>query len=73
MFQTRTRHTASTFADLRELLGRASAQKSGDELAGVAARSAGERQAARSLLADVPLKTFLDEPLIPYEKTRSRA
>ena len=67
MFQTRLSHTAYTFADLRELLGRASAQKSGDELAGLAARSAGERQAARSLLADVPLKTLLDEPLIPYE------
>jgi len=67
MFQTRLSHTAYTFADLRELLGRASAQKSGDELAGLAARSAGERQAARSLLADVPLKTLLDEPLISYE------
>ena len=67
MFQTRLRHTTYTFADTRELLGRASAQKSGDELAGLAARSAGEREAARRLLADVPLQTLLSEPLIAYE------
>ncbi|GAA4021902.1 ethanolamine ammonia-lyase subunit EutB [Deinococcus rubellus] len=67
MFQTRPGHTAYTFTDVRELLGRASAQKSGDELAGLAARSAGERQAACALLADLPLRTLLDEPLIPYE------
>ena len=67
MFQTRLGHTHFTFADLRELLGRASAQKSGDELAGLAASSAQEREAARALLADVPLKQLLDEPLIPYE------
>ncbi|AWN23450.1 ethanolamine ammonia lyase large subunit [Deinococcus irradiatisoli] len=67
MFQTRLGQTSFAFADLRELLGRASAQKSGDELAGLAARSAQEREAARTLLADVPLRTLLDEPLIPYE------
>ncbi len=57
MFQTRLGHTHFAFADPRELLGRASAQKSGDELAGLAARSGGEREAARSLLADLPLQT----------------
>ncbi|TSA86353.1 ethanolamine ammonia-lyase subunit EutB [Deinococcus detaillensis] len=67
MFQTRLGHTHFAFADTRELLGRASAQKSGDELAGLAARSAQEREAARALLADVPLLALLNEPLIPYE------
>ena len=67
MFQTRLGHTSYAFADLRELLGRASAQKSGDELAGLSASSAQEREAARALLADVPLRRLLDEPLIPYE------
>ena len=67
MFQTKLGHTHFTFADLRELLGRASAQKSGDELAGLAASSTQEREAARALLADVPLRRLLSEPLIPYE------
>jgi len=54
--------------DLRELLAKASPLRSGDELAGLAAASAEERVRARMKLADVPLKTFLDEPIIPYEQ-----
>ena len=41
--------------------------RSGDMLAGVAAESAEENVAAKMRLADVPLKAFLDEALIPYE------
>ena len=52
---------------LRELLAKASPARSGDELAGVAARSAEERARAQMSLAGLPLKAFLDEPLIPYE------
>lgn len=53
--------------NLRELLGKASPARSGDELAGLAAASEEERVRARMSLADVPLKRFLQEPLIPYE------
>ncbi len=54
------------FADLRELFGRANEEKSGDQLAGVAARSERERVAAKIVLADVSLReiaecTFLDD------------
>jgi len=56
-----------TFADLKELLAKASPQRSGDALAGVIAESAAERMAARLILADLPLRRFLDEALIPYE------
>jgi ethanolamine ammonia-lyase large subunit len=52
---------------LRELLAKASPARSGDELAGVAAGSAEERVRAQMALADVPLKRFLAEPLVPYE------
>ncbi|OLP53137.1 ethanolamine ammonia-lyase [Rhizobium rhizosphaerae] len=45
----------------------ASPRRSGDELAGVAAESAERRVAARYALADLPLKHFLDEALVPYE------
>src|SRR4051794_38149315 len=52
------------FADLRELLARANEPKSGDELAGVAARSERERVAAKRALADVRLGEIVDNPLI---------
>jgi len=56
-----------SFESLRELLAKATPARSGDELAGLAAISAEERVAAQLCLADVPLRQFLDEPLIPYE------
>jgi ethanolamine ammonia-lyase large subunit len=55
------------FADLREVMAKATPLRSGDCLAGVAAESARERMAARMVLADTPLSTFLDEALVPYE------
>src|SRR3972149_7848423 len=56
------------FADLKEVLAKASPARSGDALAGVAAETDEERMAARMTLADVPLERFLSEPLIPYEQ-----
>jgi ethanolamine ammonia-lyase large subunit len=56
-----------TFESLKSLMAKASPERSGDQLAGVAATSMEERVAARICLADVPLKTFLEDPLIPYE------
>jgi ethanolamine ammonia-lyase large subunit len=56
-----------TFAGLRELLAKASPARSGDYLAGVAAGSAEERVAAQMALADLPLTTFLNEMVVPYE------
>jgi ethanolamine ammonia-lyase large subunit len=55
------------FADLKDLLAKASPCRSGDELAGVCAATYEERVAAQITLADVPLKTFLNEVVIPYE------
>ena len=59
--------TSYVFANLRELLAKATPPRSGDRLAGVAAESAEEMIAARIALADVPLKQFLNEAVIPYE------
>jgi ethanolamine ammonia-lyase large subunit len=56
------------FDSLRELLAKSSPARSGDELAGLAAGSAEERVAAQRCLADVPLRQFLAEPLVPYEE-----
>jgi ethanolamine ammonia-lyase large subunit len=55
------------FPDLKTLLARASPERSGDQLAGVAARTAEERVAACLALAETPLACFLEEPLVPYE------
>jgi ethanolamine ammonia-lyase large subunit len=56
------------FSDLRHLLAAASSRKSGDELAGIAADTEAQRIAARYALADVPLKAFLSDALVPYER-----
>lgn len=63
-FSATVRGERFVFADLRDLLARASEAKSGDQLAGVAARSERERAAAKLALADVPLRTILDNPVL---------
>ena len=62
------RQTTYVFDDLKTLLARATPRRSGDELAGVAARSAEERVAAQMALADLPLTAFLSETPVPYEE-----
>ena len=59
--------TRYLFPDLRTLLARASPLRSGDVLAGLAAETAQEREAAQRALADLPLRHFLSEAVIPYE------
>ena len=60
-------HTAFAFDSLAEVMAKASPLRSGDCLAGLAAGSAQERVAAQIVLADVPLKRFLNDALVPYE------
>lgn len=55
------------FENLAEVMAKATPARSGDRLAGVIARSAEERVIAQMVLADVPLKQFLNEALVPYE------
>jgi ethanolamine ammonia-lyase large subunit len=55
------------FRDLKDLMAKATPARSGDYLAGVAAGSAEERVAAQMALADLPLRVFLSEALVPYE------
>jgi ethanolamine ammonia-lyase large subunit len=52
------------FSDLRELFAKANEEKSGDQLAGIAARSERERAAAKRKLADVTLDEIVRRPLI---------
>ncbi len=55
------------FDSLRTLLAKSSPLRSGDQLAGVAAADAQERVAAQMALADTPLRSFLNEAVVPYE------
>lgn len=55
------------FADLKALLAKATPSRTGDQLAGIAAASAAERVAAQWALADLPLRVFLDDTVVPYE------
>ncbi|MFM7149515.1 MAG: ethanolamine ammonia-lyase subunit EutB [Gemmataceae bacterium] len=62
------RQNRFVFEDLRELFARANEEKSGDQLAGVAARSETERIAAKIALANVTLGEIADNPLLDPEK-----
>lgn len=68
MYRTSIGQRTYQFPDLKSLMAKASPARSGDYLAGVAAATAEERMAAKICLADLPLKAFLENALIPYEE-----
>lgn len=59
--------TLYRFDNLADVMAKASPLRAGDQLAGVAAITAEQRVVAQRVLADLPLSTFLNEALIPYE------
>jgi ethanolamine ammonia-lyase large subunit len=67
-YQTTIGERLYRFIDLKTLLAKASPARSGDYLAGLGAATYEERMAAKMALAEVPLKQFLNEALIPYEQ-----
>ena len=67
LLRRKIREVTYHFEDLRDLLAKATPYRSGDALAGIAADTAEERAAAQMTLADVPLKAFLNQAVIPYE------
>lgn len=67
LFQTTLNERRYRFASLRQLMAKATPRRSGDELSGVGATDETERVAAQMVLADLPLKHFLQETVIPYE------
>ena len=64
MYSFTLRDISYKFEDLKELLAKATPVRSGDQLAGIAAESLSQMAAAQYALADVPLKTFLNEFVI---------
>ena len=59
--------TRYRFRDLKTLMAKATPERSGDRLAGIAAACAEERVAAQMTLAALPLDTFLKDCVIDYE------
>lgn len=67
-YRAHIRHESFVFDSLRELLAKANEEKSGDQLAGIAATSARERVAAKWALADVTLAEIVATPIIGIEQ-----
>jgi ethanolamine ammonia-lyase large subunit len=62
------RGTRYAFTSVKEVLAKANPPKSGDDLAGVSARDAVERVAARAVLANMTLRELRENPVVPYEQ-----
>lgn len=60
------RGTGYRFGSVKEVLAKANPPKSGDDLAGISARDAVERVAARAVLANLTLKDLRENPVVPY-------
>jgi ethanolamine ammonia-lyase large subunit len=56
------------FSSVTDVLAKANSPKSGDDLAGISARDAVERVAARAVLADLTLRDLREHPVVPYER-----
>lgn len=56
------------FKSVKEVLAKANELKSGDELAGVAAKDAKERVAAKVVLAQLTLADIYQNPVVPYDE-----
>jgi ethanolamine ammonia-lyase large subunit len=67
MYRAAIRNQRYVFDSLVTLLAKASPPRSGDVLAAIAADSEEERVAAQSALADLPLRVFLEQHVVPYE------
>ena len=60
--------TTYQFRDLKEIMAKANEEKSGDQLAGIAAADARERIAAKQVLADLTLADIRNNPLLDPEE-----
>jgi ethanolamine ammonia-lyase large subunit len=67
MYKCTVNNYTYRFNDLKTLLAKATPYRSGDALAGLTADSYEERVAAQMCLADLPVKAFLNEVVVPYE------
>lgn len=66
--QSKLGGTVYQFDSVKDVLARANEKKSGDEMAGVAARSDSERIAAKEVLSDFLISDLRENPVVPYEE-----
>jgi ethanolamine ammonia-lyase large subunit len=66
--KTTVKGSTYQFESLKELFGKANEEKSGDRLAGTAARDLKERIAAKLVLSDLLLADIRNSPLLPPER-----
>ncbi|MDX2035296.1 MAG: ethanolamine ammonia-lyase subunit EutB [Isosphaeraceae bacterium] len=64
MYRAAIRGTGYSFETVREVLAKAGEEKSGDQLAGIAAESERERVAAKWVLSEMTLREIVDSPVI---------
>lgn len=67
ILKTRLLGTTYSFPDLKTALAKANEEKTGDQLAGLAAESAQERVAAKVVVSNLLLKDLRENPAVPYE------
>ena len=56
------------FRSVKDVLAKANEEKTGDQLAGLAAESAQERVAAKVVLSEMTLQELRENPAVPYEE-----
>ena len=57
-----------SFQSVKDVLAKANEEKTGDQLAGLAAESAQERVAAKVVLSEMTLQDLRENPAVPYEE-----
>ncbi|MBQ3150588.1 MAG: ethanolamine ammonia-lyase subunit EutB [Clostridia bacterium] len=68
MYKTLLSGQYFTFDSVKEVLAKANEEKSGDILAGVAAKSDIERVAAKDVLSNMLISELRENPVVPYEE-----
>jgi hypothetical protein len=68
MYTCTVKNERFQFQSIREILAKASEEKSGDKMARIAAQSYLERMAAKVVLSELTLKEIFENPVIPYEQ-----
>ena len=56
------------FSSVKEVLAKANEEKTGDQLAGLAAENAQERVAAKVVLSEMTLQDLRENPAVAYEE-----
>ncbi|WP_304057538.1 ethanolamine ammonia-lyase subunit EutB [Levilactobacillus namurensis] len=68
ILQTKLYDHVYKFGSVKEVMAKANELKSGDELAGVAAKDSKERVAAKVVLAQLTLNDIYNNPVVPYDE-----